>query len=53
MPKSQDQSKRKKTHTTQHDRTKKKESSVCVFGKESKKLTFGRGTYLSGWHAVR
>jgi hypothetical protein len=28
-------------------------SSVCEFGRENKKLASGRGTYLSGRHAVR
>jgi len=41
---------REKTHTTQHDRTYK---LVCVFGRESKRLASGRGTYSSGWHAVK
>jgi len=45
MPKSRDQSERKHT---QHNMIEHAKSSVCVFGKDSKKLASGRGTYSSG-----
>jgi hypothetical protein len=48
ISKSQDQSERKHT---QHDMIEQAKSSV--FGRESKKLTSGRGTYLSEQHAVK
>jgi hypothetical protein len=44
MPKSQDQSKRKHT---QHNMIEQAKSSVCVFGKESKKLASRRGSFSS------
>jgi len=50
MPKSQDQSERKHT---QHNMIEQAKSSVCVFGRESKKLASGCGTYSSGHHVVR
>jgi hypothetical protein len=50
MQKSQDQSERKHT---QHNMIEQAKSSVCVFGRESKKLASGCGTYSSGHHVVR
>jgi hypothetical protein len=51
MPKSRDQSERKHTQHNMIEQDKK--VCVCVFGRESKKLSCGRGTYSSGRHAVR
>jgi hypothetical protein len=50
MSKSRDQSERKHT---QHNMIEQAKSSVCVFGRESKKLASERGIYSSGRHAVR
>jgi CO dehydrogenase/acetyl-CoA synthase epsilon subunit len=50
IPKSRDQSERKHT---QHNMIEHAKRSVCVFGRESKKLTSGRGTYSSERHVVR
>jgi hypothetical protein len=50
MSKPQDQSERKHT---QHNMIEQAKSNVCVFGRESKKLASGCGTYSSRRHAIR